>query len=181
MMQIALYAALTAFVCLLLLKPLAARSRRAALLALTAIPLCAAGLYLALGAPDIPAAPALFDKDGPAAQQRAALRHEFALMRALAEKPDDTAIMLELGRAQLRGGRIESAIGMLERAQRQEPENHAVRQELGAAYYASGLALYMMDETAGANARALLEKARATAPDDAPYRAKLDKDIARLR
>lgn len=138
--------------------------------------LAAMGLYLWRGSPDVPSQPALFQTSGPAFEQRASVKKEMALMQELAQKPEDTALMLELGAVRLQNGRIDQAIAILSAALEKEPESQPLRVKLGAAHYAAALSQILLENS---KARALehFEKALAIAPDDAPYRDRLLRDM----
>lgn len=142
--------------------------------------LAAMGIYLWRGSPDIPSQPALFQTSGPAFEQRASVKKEMALMQQLAQKPEDTALMLELGTVRLQNGRIEPAIAILSAALEMEPQSDALRVKLGAAHYAAALSQYLLENS---KARALehFEKALAIAPEDAPYREKMLRDMKNVQ
>lgn len=171
-------AVLTVFVIVPLLAPLMlgdGRQRAQGWAMLTLITLTAMGLYLARGAPDVPSRPALFETAGPAFDKREAVKRERSLTQRLAQKPDDTDLMLELGDLQMHNGRLDQAIALLETAMEKAPGSTAIRGKLGAAHYAAALYETLM-ENDRSRAADHFEKAVTIAPADAPYREKLLKD-----
>jgi len=143
---------------------------------LSVMTLCVMGIYLWRGSPDIPAQPALFQKSGPAFEQRASVKKELALMQQVAAAPQDTALMLELGSVRLQNGRIDQAIAILDAALAKDPKSEPIRIKLGAAHYAAALSQILIENS---KTRSLehFEKALEIAPKDAPYREKLLKDM----
>ncbi|GEM_PF-1690058 len=142
--------------------------------------LSAMGIYLWRGSPDIPSMPALFQTSGPAFEQRAAVKKEMALMRQLAEKPDDAALMFELGVIQLQNGRLDTAIATLGAALTKDPGSEKIRLKLGAAHYAAALSEILLENS---QSRALehFEKALKIAPENAPYRDKMLRDMEQTK
>lgn len=175
MIVIILGAILTALVTLYLLRPL---ERRGRMVLAVLIPLAALGLYLWQGNPDIPSAAALFEGEGPRAEQRSLLVQELALMEGLSQTPDDLGLMLALGATRMQAGRIDEAVRILEHARQQAPDHPDVLTELGAAYYAQAVMHLIAEEPDQGLER--LYQAQAVAPDHAPYKAQLEADIARL-
>lgn len=167
MIVISLCALLCALVTALILHDMH-RHRMALLIAM---PVLSLGLYLWMGTPDQPGAPALFERTGPRAEQRALAAQELALMQALSEDDENLTLMLALGTVRMRAGRTEEAIRILEHAQTSAPDDKDVRTELAAAYYAHALSQKQGD------ARLWLEKAYDLAPADAPYRTRLEQDF----
>ncbi len=174
MIVVLIGAILTAIVTALLLQPLKGQ-RRAALILAGLIPVTVLGLYLWLGHPDLPSAPAAFETSGIRAERRALVAQELTLMQALSEKPDSIRLMLALSDAQMKQGHIDESIRVLEYAQEKNLKNHDVKLQLGAAYYAQAVK-FLLDENK-VEARPWLEKALMIAPKDAPYLGQLKKEL----
>ena len=155
--------------------PIAQTHRRTTHTLMIALPTLALAIYMALGTPDMPGAGALFEREGPRAESRAAVKDELTAMEALSKDPDNAALMLEIGSLQLSSGRTQDAIKILERARELEPKNNDIRLQLGAAYFVSGLDAAQQNEKE--KARENFKKAQKTAPKDAPYLGDLKKII----
>ncbi len=143
---------------------------------LVVVTVAAMGLYLKRGAPDVPAAPAVFEKQGPRYEQRQLIKKELDLAEALKAAPEDTALMLKLGEARLQNGRMDAAIKVLSAAHEKAPEDNAISTKLGAAHYAAALAAFLLEDNKDA-AQKHFERAQKIAPEDAPYREKMLHDI----
>ncbi len=173
-------ALMTAAAMLALLRPLAQAGKNRLVAALScALPAAALGLYLWIGHPDLPSAAAAFETAGPRAERRALVAQELTLMQALSQSPDNVRLMLALGDTQMKQGHIDEAVRILEQARDARPDNHEVRAELGAAYYAKAIRLLMDEDRDGA--RPWMDKAVGTAPPDVSYAARLKRDSAALR
>lgn len=180
MTVIVIGAMLAALAATILIRPLArAGQRRHAVAVALLVPLAAIGLYLLLGHPDQPSASALFETTGPRAERRALTAQELTVMQALSEQPGNLMLMRTLGDIQMKAGRIDEAVKILEHARAQAPADHDVLAELGAAYYANAIRALMDADKAGA--LPWLEKADSTAPQDVTYRARLEADLRAAR
>lgn len=119
-------AALLSALCLLWVLAPAKASRwvyAVALVAATASVL----LYLGLGRPDMPAHPLRMDK-GVAADYRALLLEEFALMTALSKNPDDVDALVRLAAIRLTQGRAgEETLRLVARAKMLAPKDKRVK------------------------------------------------------
>lgn len=101
-MKVILLAALMAAAAgAILVHPLmtAGKGRRTGWRVLAAFAAISLGLYLALGRPDLPGAPALFEKSDSRADQRHLTARVMELLPQLAADPDNKRIRLELGAA----------------------------------------------------------------------------------
>lgn len=137
-------------------------------LAWRVIALCAVisvGTYLVIGSPDIPSAPALFEKSGPRNDQRLLQRRELLVMEALAADPDNVRMLLELGTIRINENRGEDALDVLQRARTLAPNNPDIAEAIGAAHY-SIARLYAIQprQEAQQKAREHLEKALQITP-----------------
>ncbi|MCB9996588.1 MAG: hypothetical protein H6869_09150 [Rhodospirillales bacterium] len=138
------------------------------------------GLYLSRGAPYIPSAPALFERSGPNFDKRQAVNEELALLDRLAQKPDDADLMLALGSARMKNGRLPQAVTILETARQQKPTRKDISEKLGAAYYAAALVAFLVEDDT-AQAGLYFDQALQTAPADAPYKDRLSEDYKKFQ
>lgn len=180
MLIMILAALLTAPVLVLLFAPLmqdgaaaSPQTRKLAIGLMVILPLLALGLYLVLGEPDRPSAAALFEHDGPRAEQRAQIKAELALMRDLSTHPDDPQKLLALGVARLKTGRMMEALEALEQAHELAPDDIMISDRLGGTYYATGLMMIMGKSNTPDEVLEQFDKALAVAPVSAPYRERL--------
>lgn len=102
---------------------------------LIACALLALGLYLSLGSPDLPSAPALFETEGPRYDQRMASRRELIVMEALAGQPDNIKLLLELGTIRIEADHPEEALEALTQARKLAPKDPRIAEAMGAAYF----------------------------------------------
>lgn len=175
-MTVIVIAAIICAICAIyLVFPIAQTHRRATHGLMVALPTLALALYMMLGTPDMPGVPALFEREGPRAESRAAVKDELTAMEALSKDPDNAALMLEIGSLQLSSGRTQDAIKILERAREIDPKNKDIGLQLGAAYFVSGLDAAQQNEKE--KAREIFKNARKAAPKDAPYLGDLEKII----
>lgn len=179
MKLIILFSIITALCAFYLFHPLM-KSRHKAMqkrgkIAIILFPLAALMIYLWLGNPEFPSHPALFEKTGPRAEQRALMRKEMDLMKQLARAPDNAKIVMALGAVRLETGRPEEAIQILQMGHQQHPDNSYLTEELAAAHYAAALISIRMGEERG---RALSHFGQAVAltPKDALFRKQLEAD-----
>lgn len=141
MTTIILTAFLTVAVTAWLVHPLMkSGERKRAVIVIIVLPLSALALYLWQGRPDLPAAPALFEHDGPRAAVRQLAKDELRLTQALSQKPGDEELKAQLGEVfYARGlavfaveGDAERAVEYLDNALSVAPENVPYRKQLQA-------------------------------------------------
>ncbi len=138
--------------------------------------LSAMGLYLWHGSPYIPSQPALFETQGVNFEKRALVKKELTLTQDFLKTPDDIELMLALGNAHLKNGKLDQAIALLSTAHEKDPAHKKVSLKLGAAHYAAALAAVFLEDDK-ARAQKHFNKALEITPEDAPYREKLLNDI----
>lgn len=139
--------------------------------------LTALGLYIAIGSPDVPTSPAIFEKAGPRFEQRLASQRELVLLEALSGAPDHVPLLLELGTVRIQAGHPQDAFEVLDHAHKLDPDNADIREALGAAHYAIALN-YALQPRKDARAMAIahFEKALAITPASAEFYARLKND-----
>lgn len=159
-----------------------APERRVGMIALGISVLGALGLYITVGSPDIPTAPAIFEKDGPRHEQRLASQRELVLLEALSGAPDHVPLLLELGTVRIQAGHAQDAFEVLDHAHKLAPGNADIREALGAAHYATALN-YAMQPRKDARAMAIrhFEKALSLTPPAAEFYPRLKKDSAEFQ
>lgn len=144
-------------------------SKQTALAILVGFPVLSLGLYLVIGSPFIPAAPAALETSGPAFEKRQLALQERAILSEMAAS-DNTPplhLFLKLADIQTERGQPASAIDTLKRAQAIYPENKLIDEAMGYSFYIKGLK-HRIDGDEQA-ARKAFEKAKEKAPEDADY------------
>jgi len=171
MITIILCGLLSAFVCAWLVHPLmmTTQTRKSGIIIMAAVAVLGFAIYIFIGHPDLPAQPALFETQGPRAEERALTGQELTFMQALAEDPTDMDMMLALGSVRIQAGRTDDAIAILNVAAAQDPKNNDVKLGLGAAYYRKGMQALREDNDTN-TALMNFDRALQVAPKDAIYR-----------
>lgn len=141
--------------------------------------LLSAGLYFALGAPDIPSAPAFYETAGPRYEQRLTSQRELVLLEALSGAPDHIPLLLELGTMRIQAGQPQDAFEVLNHANQLQPDDPRILEALGAAHYATALDYARQPrKDAQDMARNHFEKALSLTPKTAEYHDRLTHDAA---
>jgi len=131
-------------------------------------------LYLFIGSPDTPSAPAIFETAGPRFEQRIAAQRELVILEALSGAPDHIPFLLELGTVRIQAGHPQDALEPLVKANNLSPNDPFILEALGAAHYAVALN-YAMQPRKDAKKMALdhFEKAVKVTPEKAEFYARL--------
>lgn len=135
MIVIILAALLCAVVLAFALHPVMKSNPRQGWRLLFACAVLALGLYLSIGSPDTPSAPAIFETDGPRHDRRMAGRRELIVMEALSGQPDNVKLLLELGTIRIEADHPEEALEALTQARKHAPHDPRIAEAMGAAYF----------------------------------------------
>ena len=140
-------------------------------------PVVTFGLYLLIGNPFIPSAPAAFEKSGPGFEFRKTALKEREILKQMAQSqitPSDQDF-IKLASVQIEQGDLESAKATLQQALIYYTDNPNLREELGLVFYMEGLAHKIGNDTK--RARMSLEKALTYIPAQSQYKSQILQDL----
>lgn len=172
MILMMLFAVICALSTIVILTPIARQSkqdkRSSTPIVLTlAIPCVTLGMYILLGAPNVPSVPALFETDTEIIEARQSVTRELDTMREISQNPDDQTLLMRLAGIRMQQGKFDDAIALLSGAITTFPDDDMLKTQLAAAHYTKGMIL--IESKRFAESLKSLEKARDIAPEDTQF------------
>lgn len=166
MILMGLFALICALSTIIILAPIAQTHHRHSMILMIFIPCIALGLYMFLGAPDVPSHPAIYETDPEIIDARNIVLRELETMQAISKEPDNTNLIMRLAGIRMKQGKFDDAAELLQNAVKTFPNEPMLKMQLATAYFAKAMTL--LENKRFVESYQAFEKVKQFAPADAP-------------
>lgn len=166
MILMGIFALICALSTIIILTPIAQTHRRQSIALMIFIPCIALGLYMGLGAPDVPSQPAIYETDPEIIDARNVVLRELETMQAISKDPNNTTLIMRLAGLRMKQGKFDDAAQLLHYAVKSFPDEPMLKMQLATAYFAKAMTL--LENKRFVESYQAFEKVKHYAPADAP-------------